>query len=79
MVEFYHVADDYLYNLFYVEIINSTGALLNATDIYAPDDIKKFVFSVSETGNYFIIVTGCQSGIICDTQDINKYTIKTNN
>lgn len=76
-VGFYHIGDNYQYNLFYVEILDSNDVVLNSTSIYAPDDLTNLGFSVATAGNYYIKVTGCQGDGRCDTHGTDQYTIKT--
>ncbi len=74
---FYHPKDGYIYNLFYVEITDSDGTVLNSTDSYAPHEYTKFGLSVMEAGDYYIKVTGCQSSDRCDLHGTDPYEIKT--
>ena len=77
IVEFSHIADNYQYNLFCLEIFDSNGILLNSTDIYAPDDITRLGFSAPESGEYYFKVTGCQGGSQCEIHRTDQYLIKT--
>lgn len=77
LVNFSHPADSYQYNLFYAQIIDSNGQVINSTDIYAPDEFTNFGFSVATAGNYYLKITGCQSGSRCEIHGTDQYMIQT--
>ena len=78
-VNFFHAGDDYYanYNLFYVQITDSYGVVLNSTGIYANDQQTHFGFNAAMAGDYFINVTGCQSGNSCEFYGTYQYKIQT--
>jgi len=76
-IDFMHDGDNYQYNLWYVDILNSVGTTINSTDIYAPDTTTTFGFSVDSAGEYYIKVTGCQSGSQCEVNRTNPYYLRT--
>jgi len=76
-IYFLHDGDNYIYNLWYVDILNSDGTTINSTDILAPDTNTPIGFSVDSAGEYYIKVTGCQSGSQCEVNRTNPYYLRT--
>ncbi|MCI5128704.1 MAG: hypothetical protein D3907_09440 [Candidatus Electrothrix sp. AUS3] len=77
LVNFSHPVDSYQYNIFYAQILDSNGQIINSTDIYAPDEFTNFGFSVATAGNYYLKITGCQSGNRCEIHGTDQYMVQT--
>ena len=75
-IDFLHSGDNYQYNLYHVDVLNSSSELLNSTDIYAPDTRTGFGVSVGDAGSYYVKVSGCQSGSRCELNRTNPYYIQ---
>lgn len=75
-LSFSHSYVGYQLNLWKVEIYNSDITLINSTDIYAPDEITEFGFSVENQGRYYIAVTSCQSSSTqCEIHRTDQYIL----
>lgn len=74
-IAFTHPRDSYQYNLHHVQVRNAASDLINATDMYAPDDVTPFGFAAAAPGTYYLEVSGCESSSRCDIHRSDQYSL----
>ena len=69
------VPDDYVYTLARIEVLDDTGALLNADDVYAPNGQGRVVLGLRQAQTIYLRVRSCPSGSRCSLVFSSPYQL----